>query len=233
MSCFFNSSDTQGLQGVINTAQSITWERRKITGQTLSRGGRTRISSIASAVPWNFTVKPRPRMKYSQTRELLESLDSIDLTTPTTINIGSNNTNLSYITEYQGEWSDSQLAQMTFTSHSGLNFTLDVSSVTAKNVGDVVFRKGDFIQPGAPVGDSYRYPYTVTNTVTWSSGGTIVVPVNRPFITDANGDPTNRPLSIGSDVTWSVVMTSKPSYRISGYDILDFTDDFRFIEVIA
>jgi hypothetical protein len=58
------------------------------------------------------------------------------------------------------------------------------------------------------------------------------VPVNRPFITDANGNPTNQSLSIGSDVTWSVVMTSKPSYRISGYDILDFTEDFRFIEVI-
>jgi hypothetical protein len=171
-------------------------------------------------------------MKYSQTRELLESLDSIDLTTPTTINIGSTNTNLSYITQYQGEWSDSQLNQMTFSSQSGLNFTLDVSSVSGKNVGDVVFRKGDFIQPGAPVGDSYRYPYTVTDTVTWSAGGTIVVPVNRPFITDANGNPTNQSLSIGSDVTWSVVMTSKPSYRISGYDILDFTDDFRFIEVI-
>ena len=233
MSCFYNASDTQGLQGVINTAQSITWERRKITGQTTSRGGRTRISSIASAVPWNFIVKPRPRMKYSQTRELLESLDTIDLSIPTTINIGSTNTNLSYITEYQGVWTPAQLAQMTFTSHSGLNFTLDVSGVAGKNVGDVVFRKGDFIQPSAPVGDSYRYPYTVTSTVTWSSGGPITVPVNRPFIPDAEGNPIGRALTIGSDVTWSVVMVSKPSYRISGYDILDFTDDFRFVEVIA
>ncbi len=233
MSCFYNANDTQGLQGVINTAQSITWERRKITGHTMSRGGRTRISSIASAVPWNFTVKARPRMKYSQTRELIESLDTLDLSIPTTINIGSNNTNLSYITEYQGVWTPAQLDQITFTSQSGLNFTLDVSGVANKNVGDVVFRKGDFIQPGAPIGDSYRYPYTVTDTVTWSSGGTITVPVNRPFITDAQGDPTGRSLTFGSDVTWSVVMVSKPSYRISGYDILDFTDDFRFVEVIV
>ena len=232
MSCFYNPSDYQGLQGVINTAQSITWERRKVTGQTQSRGGRTRISSIASAVPWNFTVKPRPRMKYSQTRELIESLDTIDLTTPTTINIGSTNTNLSYITQYQGVWTPSQLSQITFSSHSGLEFTLDVSSVTGKNVGDVVFRKGDFIQPGAPVNDSYRYPYTVTSTVVWNSGTTIDVPVNRPFITDPDGNPTGQSLSIGSDVTWSVVLVSKPAYRISGYDILDFTDDFRFIEVI-
>ncbi|MCP4830934.1 MAG: hypothetical protein GY886_01825 [Gammaproteobacteria bacterium] len=233
MSCFYNANDTQGLQGVINTAQSITWERRKITGQTMSRSGRTRISSIASAVPWNFTVKPRPRMKYSQTRELLESLDTLDLSIPTTINIGANNTNLSYITEYQGVWTPAQLDQITFTSPSGLNFTLDVSGVPNKTFGDVVFRKGDFIQPGAPITGSYRYPYTVTDTVTWSSGGTITVPVNRPFIPDAQGNPTGRSLTFGSDVTWSVVMVSKPSYRISGYDILDFTDDFRFVEVIV
>ena len=232
MSFYNQASDTQGLQGVINNAQSITWERRKITGQTMSRGGRTRISSIASAVPWSFTIKPRPRMVYSQMRSLIESLDTIDMTTPTTINIGLTNTNLSYVTQYQGAWTTSQLTAMTFTSQSGLNFTMDVSSVTGKNVGDIVFEKGDFIQPKAAPGDSYRYPYTVTDTVTWSAGNTLIVPVHRPFIIDPDGDPFNRILTIGSDVTWSVVLTSKPSYRISGFDVLDFTDDFRCIEVI-
>lgn len=216
------------LQSIIDSAQSIQIVRRKLAGQTVSRSGHLKVSSVASAVPFQFTVKFRPGLKYSTNRALLEEIDRLDRVLTENVDIGNSNTGLSYITEYQGELSLGQLGQITVSSGSNLTLTLNVSAVTGATATDVVFRAGDFVQ----IASGYKYPYTVTDTVLKGSGSTIDVPISRPFIDQSGFTEAGKGILVGPDVSWQVIMTKKPSYTILPYDIVEFNSDFELVEVV-
>jgi hypothetical protein len=217
------------IQTIIDNAVTITFDRRKVVGQTVSRSGKVKIGSIASHVPWVMSIEMHPGLRYSTNRALTEEIDRLDRVFTETINIGNTNPQLSYITQYQGDFTPTQISQMEVFSASALEMVFDMANVVGDVPADVVFKKGDFVS----VAGGYKYPYTVTADVTRGATSTITVPINRPFITDTTfGTVVGSAPIVGSDVTWNLVMTKKPSYAVVPYDRLEFNGVFELVEVI-
>lgn len=215
------------LQTIINNAVSIQIDRRKLAGQTISRSGQVRISSVASNIPWSFVVQMHPALKYSTNRALVEQIDYLDRVFTETINIGNSNPGLAYITQYQGDLSSSQINAITVTGYNALLLELNVSAIGGLPA-DYIFRRGDYLQ----LDGVYKYPYTTTADVQRGSSSTVLVPLNRPFIPQSGYITVGAGIQVGPDVTWNVVMSKKPGYQIAPHDRLEFLDSFELVEVI-
>lgn len=215
------------IQTIIDNAVSIEFIRRKLAGQTVSRSGQVKIASVANNVPWQFIVEPRPGMRWSESRELIEEIDKLDRVFIEVVDIGNTNPGLEYITSYQGELSGTNLSSITVSSAANLTITLDVSNVGVSGT-TVCFEPGDLIQ----LSGNYKYPYTVTSQVLRGSGSTIDVPINRPFIDQDGYTEVGANIIVGKFVTWQVVMTKKPSYRVIPGGFLEWTGPFELVEVI-
>jgi hypothetical protein len=182
---------------------------------------------VASNVPWQMVIDMHAGMKYSTNRNMLEELDRVDRVQTTTINIGSTNTGIAYLTEYQGDLSAGQLNSITVASANVLTVTMNVSAVSA-STGSYVFRKGDYWMPTG----AYKYPYTVTADVQRGSGSTISVPINRPFIAQTGYTLAGAGIDVGKDVTWNMLVTKKPSYAVVPHDRIAWDGSFEIVEVI-
>lgn len=214
------------LQTIIDNAVSIEFIRRKLAGQSVSRSGQVKIASVANNVPWQMIVEPRPGMRYADYRDLVEEIDRLDRVFLEVVDIGNSNPGLAYITEYQGTLTGTELSTITVASASALTITLNVSGFTGGT--KVVFEPGDLIQ----LGGNYKYPYTVTSRVLRGSGSTVQVPINRPFIDQAGYTEVGASILVGKNVTWQMVMTKKPSYRVIPGGFLEWSDNFELVEVI-
>ena len=214
------------LQTIIDNAVSIEFVRRKLAGQSVSRSGQVKIASVANSMPWQMIVEPRPGMRYADYRSLTEEIDRLDRVFIEVVDIGNTNPRLSYITEYQGTLTGAELSTITVASASALTITLNVNSFTGSN--KVVFEPGDFIQ----LAGNYKYPYTVTSRVLRGSGSTVEVPISRPFIDQAGYTEVGAGILVGKNVTWQMVMTKKPSYRVIPGGFLEWADVFELVEVI-
>jgi hypothetical protein len=214
------------LQTIIDNAVSIEFVRRKLAGQSISRSGQIKIASVANNVPWQMIVEPRPGMKYADYRDLTEEIDRLDRVFIEVVNIGNTNPGINYITNYQGTLTVAELSTITVASANALTITLNVNSFTGSS--KVVFEPGDFIQ----LAGNYKYPYTVTSRVLRGSGSTVAVPINRPFIDQAGYTEVGAGILVGKNVTWQMVMTKKPSYRVIPGGYLEWTDNFELAEVI-
>ena len=211
------------IQTIVNNASSITIDRHKTSGQTISRSGLLRTAELASNVPWLFTVEMHNGLAYSTNRAVTEEIDRLDRTIEETINIGSTNTGLAYITTYQG---GATLTSATINSVSGSNIYLNCSTISGSGF---IFRKGDYIQPAS----SYRYPYTVTADVAYSTSSNVTIPVHRPVISQTAYTFAGKSIVVGSNVTWRVKMLKKPTYTIVPYDRIQWDSGFQLIEVIT
>jgi hypothetical protein len=202
----------------------------------LTRNGVLRTTSLASYQPWSFTVTFPGSLKYSQNRELLRDIDTLDRITEETINIGNTNSNLSWITRYQGNANNTSLNSITCISSSSdeSNLYLNCSSVTGST--GYLFRKGDFVQPKGNTG-GYRYTYQVTSDITLASAAgssNVRIPVHRDVYSQIPYGVTIGGAGIkwGSNVSFPVKMLQKPSYTILPYDRVTFDSEFQLIEVI-
>jgi len=209
------------LQTIIDNATFISFDQKKIAGQSMSRSGRLLTSEFATSVPFKFTVGMHEGLAYSTNRDLISSLNTLDITVEENIDIGSTNAGMSYITNALG---DGFTGSLSATSASGS--TLVVNTSSASGSGNL-FKKGDLIS----LGSSYRYPYFVTADVAWS-GSSVNVPLHRPFIAQDGYTVSGKAILIGKDVTWNVKMVNKPTYSVVPYDRVVFNTDFELIEVI-
>ena len=216
------------IQTIIDNAVNINIDRRKLAGQTVSRSGHVKVASVASSIPWVFTVNMHNATQYSTNRALFESIDQLDRVFEEQIDIGSTNTGLAYITQYQGTLDPTQIGQITVASADALEMVLDMSAVVGELSGDYVVKKGDYIQ----LSGVYRYPYTATADVLRGSATTVTVPINRPFIEQGSYTTIGANVVMGSDCTWKVVMSAKPSYTIVPHDRGVFNGAFELVEVI-
>jgi hypothetical protein len=211
------------LQTIIDNAQFITIDSRKVIGQTISRSGRIKSAEVISAVPYRLTVGMHSGLKYSENRALLQDLATADRNVESTIDIGSTNTGLSYVTAYQGD--STGIAGVTCVSASGNTLTVNAS---AAGTGTYLFKKGDFIQPGT----SYRYPYQVTADVAHTTSSSVAVSIHRPFIEQSGYTLSGKSLLSGTNVTFRVIMLKKPSFSVVPHDRIEFDTDFDLLEVI-
>ena len=214
------------LQTIINNASDITIDRRKGASTVITRSGHVKTAERLPSV-YSFTINIPDSLTYSTNRSLLEELDRLDKTIEEEINIGTSNTGLAYITQYQGNLTPTQIGQITVTSATGGNIVLNTTSVTGSPTGDI-FKKGDYIQ----LDTNYRYPYTVTSDVAYS-GSSVTVPIHRGFIEQSGYTVSGKGINVGSDVTWRVKALENPTYSIIPHDRISFNGSFRLVEIIT
>lgn len=218
------------LQSIINSAGSITIDKRKVTSSVLTRSGVLRTTAFLGHQPYFFTVKFDASLKYSTNRGLLEDIDKLDRVTEEIVNIGSTNTNLEYITRYQGNIAANAISTITVNSVADFgNLYLNCSSIGAGS--GYLFKKGDFIQPKGNT-NVYRYTYQVTSDVAYSTSSNVAIPVHRRLFEQPGQTYIGGGIRVGKDVTWPVKMLQKPNYTILPYDRVVFDGDFQLVEVM-
>jgi hypothetical protein len=158
----------------------------------------------------------------------LENLDLVDRAITQTVDVGLSNQKLSYLTRYQGQLGTAQRAELVFQSANILEIT--ISLPTGLPDGTVVFRNGDFIS----LDTDYKYPYTVVGDALTTSANqsTITLNINRPFIQQSDYNPVGKTLRTGSEVTWNMVITTRPSYTIESGGWISWSGNFELTEVI-
>lgn len=196
-----------GLQGIINVAESIEIDRRKVVGVQYSRSEIVKVSSTPTRNPWKFTVKVSAGLPYSDARALLASIDNLDRSTPDVISFG-NNANLAWITRYQGDMTALQVSAITVQSFVGNQLVL--TGLPATTSTNYLFKSGDYIQIGA--GTTHPFPFTVVGDVQRGSESTVTITTHRPnFIST---EVTNLGIQVGKDVSFKMLCTNMPTYRL-------------------
>lgn len=208
------------LQTIIDTAQKIVFDRRKVVGQTISRSQRIKSAVRNTANPLVLTVTPSALFSYDTARDMVEGVMASDRYTEFQIKLG-NNTRTAYLNEYRGELTPAERAAMTIT-----NFTLNsVTIATTASTTTTVLKAGDWIQPA-----NSRYPYIVTADVK-GNGTVATATVHRNLITSENTTVTGTML-IGTDTTMRVLIADLPTYEVGLYKFLSWSGDFQLVEKI-
>ncbi len=103
------------IQNIIDKAQQIEIDRRKIVGQTVSRSQRIKTTERSTAQPWRFKVTPPGALSWNSSRAFIEVIDLNDRVAEYTISL-NNNSNMNYITQYQGELSSTMTNALSISS---------------------------------------------------------------------------------------------------------------------
>jgi hypothetical protein len=212
------------IQNIIDKAQQIEIDRRRIVAQTISRSQRIKTSERSTAQPWRFKVTPPGALKYADSRGILEVIDLGDRVTEYEISL-SNTTGMQYITEYRGSLTTGQRNSLTIDTVS--TNTITITNLPSVSSSTVMFAVGDYIQPS-----NSRYPYTVTATCLRGLNTTTTVVVHRNIITSEGITLAGQGLDIGNSVTWRVVVSGLPSYQLIPNRLVQYTGDFELIEKI-
>jgi len=213
------------IQIIVNGAQQIEIDRRRMVGQSITRSQRIKTAERSTAQPWKFKVTPPASMSWADSRGFIEVINMADRVTATTVSIG-NNTGLSYVTEYQGEMTPAEIAALTVSTAT--TSTLVLSTLPATTATTVLFAAGDIIQP-----INSLYPYAVTQTVLRGASSTVAVPLNRNIITSEALDLSGDGVLVGNSATWQLVVAGLPTYTLVPGRRVQYTGDFELIEKVV
>jgi hypothetical protein len=215
------------LQTIIDNATYLDIDIRKQSGSTLSRSGHYKTADRNVNV-YSFKVGMHEGLTYSTNRGVIQDIYTTGATNESNISL-NNNSNMNYLTAYQGDIAGAQLNNITVNGVFGAEIYVDCSGATGSGN---LFEKGDFIQPKGNT-DTYRYPYQVTSDVAFSTGSNITIPVHRPVLSQSGVALTSGGIKVGNDVRWHVKMLTLPQYSVVPHDRIAFSDDFTLIEVIT
>jgi len=218
------------IQKVIDNAGFITINKRKGVGQTISRSGHVKTALQQQSI-YRFTISVPDGLKYSENRDFLEDLDTLDVITEANVDIGSTNSGLSYLTAYQGDTPANERANITIVGADNSELYANTIPIT-NQPSQLLFKKGDFIQPEGNT-STYRYPYQVTADVTALSVANAVIPVHRPILSQDGVALTSGGFRIGNDVRFNVKAMVMPVYNVIPYDLISFDGNFELMEVIT
>lgn len=224
-----------GLQNIVDKASALTIDRRKVVGVQITRNEIPRTSLTPTKQPWRFTLTMPNSLRYYNSRDILEALDTIDRYTPQTITF-SNNPCLSWIFRYQGFMNNAQISGITVQSFIGNQLIL--TGLPAVGAGTILFEPNDLIQIGA-----YTYPFTSTTQILRGGAATVTVTTNRPNIISSS--VVGAGLIVGNGCTFNMFCPNMPTYKLvpGGYvqsggttvnnALIEFSDDFELYEFVG
>jgi hypothetical protein len=224
-----------GLQTIINNANALTIDRRKVVGVQITRNEIPRTSLTPTKQPWRFKLTMPSSLYYYNNRDLLEALDTIDRYTPQTVTF-SNNACLSWIFRYQGAMSAGQISAITVSSFVGNQLVL--GNLPTVSAGTILFAPNDLIQIGA-----YTYPFTSTTQITRGGSSTVTITTNRPNIISSS--VVGSSITVGNGCTFNMFCPNMPTYKLipGGYvksgsstlnnALIEFSDDFELYEWVG
>lgn len=243
-------------QYAIDNATSLQISYQDITNGTISRNGNITQGTVYGVRPYTIECSIPPYLDATDedVRGLIAHLDKNALVNAESINIGSTNTGLSYITEYKGNATTTALNDLTLgpggrpgqANYAGQPGTVTPSITTltlAQTTGliessAVYFKTGDFIQLNNTTDERvYQVAADVLGTGFYA-GSLIDVPLNRVYNTLSPFDtfPTlgTPEVLIGSNVNFTVHLINKPRYTLTpggpNNVMCQFQDNFVFAE---
>lgn len=202
------------LNQILAISEFVSINDQRFVGQVVSRNQRMFTSEIMTVVPFVFTFRPMNYLRYSQSRELLNSLRIPDKSLEQYLNFGT--TGWKNYIEYQGELTNVQIPACQWQTTSAAK-TLILGNLPTVSSSTIIVKVGDFCQVG-------RYSYIATETVLRGSGSTVIIPVHRGLI-----DPVTAPInavigeygttvamggSFYTGITFPVILRSYPSYTL-------------------
>lgn len=193
-----------GLQNIIDGANGLRIDRRKVVGIQYTRNQIPRVSQTPTKNPWQFTLDMPSSYRYSDARALMEALDKLDRITPQVITFG-NNSKLSWIFRYQGEMNSGQISALTVNSYVGDQLTL--SGLPSVGASVILFEPNDLIQIG-----TFPYPVTSVNQVLRGSAGTVTFTVSRPNIISSS--VVGYGLTVGNQCQFNMFCPNMPTYKL-------------------
>ena len=222
------------IQNIINRAQQIELDRRRVVGQSISRSQRVKTSERSTSQPWKFKVTPPGSLSWADSRGFIEVINLQDRVEEYQITLAGS-AGLNYITEYQGGFNSTQTNTMTIASVSTASMVLTNLPDLGDNIrhneyvltSTVVLSVGDLVQPA-----NSRYPYAVTSTVLRGSTTTVTVSLNRPIVTSEDITLTGENVLVGNQVTWRVLVSGLPTYKLIPGRRVQYTGDFELIEKV-
>lgn len=196
-----------GLQNIIDGANGLNIDRRKMVGIQYTRNEIPRVSQTPTKNPWKFTLDMPSSYRYSEARSLMEALDRLDRITPQVVTF-SNNPAFSWMFKYQGSMSSGQIAGLTVTSFIGDQLILGGLPTVAS--GTILFKANDLIQIGSS--GVHPYPFTVVNQVTRGTGSTVTLTLSRPNI--LTGTLTGLGVIVGNSCEFNMFCPNMPTYKL-------------------
>jgi len=212
------------VQNIIDKAQQIEIDRRRMIGQTMSRSQRIKTAERATAQPWKFKITPPGSLPWTASRGFIEVINLNDRAAEYQISL-SNSVGTRYITSYMGELTQGQLNALEIQSVGTSSFV--ITGLPSVSSSTVVFAKGDLIQP-----ENSRYPYAVVNTVVRGLTTTTSVTLHRPIITSEGVTLSGQGLAVGNSCTWRVIVSGLPTFQLIPMQQVQYTGDFELIERI-
>jgi hypothetical protein len=210
------------LQTIINNADTVKINRRRMVGIQMSRNEIAYTSETPTRNPWQLTVKVSKLFRYEQARAMLESIDYLDRDIPETITF-SDNAGLNFMFAYQGELT-AELANIEVDSFVGNQLT--ITTLGSISSGDLIYARGDFIQI-----DGHPYPFTVVDNLYRNADPTQTLTTHRPnFIT---ADVAGQGIVVGNDVDFRVICPNMPTYTIrpgGSTALVEFDTEFQLYE---
>lgn len=224
-----------GLQTIINKCNGLTMDRRQVVGLQFTRNEVPRTSLTPTYNPWKFTLDMPASLRYSENRDLIETLDTLDRYTPQVITF-SDNPCISWIFRYQGTMSTSQINGITVSDFTGDQ--LELTNLPAIASTRVLFAQNDLIQIG-----NHTFPFTSTTNVTRGTGATVTVTTSRPNI--ITGSVVGDGITVGSDCDFYMFCPNMPVYKLVpgaplyngttriNNALLEFSEPFELYEWVA
>jgi len=196
-----------GLQTIIDNCNGMEINRRKVVGIQITRNEIPRVSTTPTKNPWKFSLDMPSSFSYSDARQLMEALDTLDRTGYEDITF-SNNSCLNWIFKYQGTLAQSQLAGLVVNDFTGNTLTLgNLPPIAATRV---MFEPNDLIQI-----NGFPYPFTSTTQVIRGSGSTVTVTTHRPnIITGGSATVAGRSLIVGNACQFRLFCPNMPVYKL-------------------
>ena len=212
-----------GLQSIINLAETITIDRRRVLGVQYTRSEVAKTNETVTRNTWKFNITVPAMLEYSKNRDLFEDIDRLDRQYPQVVSFSSS-TGLSYMLDYQGDMSSSDVSGVTVQSWTGTVLTLN--NLPGINPTQYMFRKGDFIQVA-------NYPYPVTSQYDVLRGGasTVVVTTHRPNFIGTGTN--NKHIVVGNAVQFNMFCNNMPTYKMNpggSTALVTFSGPFQFYE---
>ena len=211
------------LQTIIDNATYIDMDIREQAGSTLSRSGHYKTADRNVNI-YSFKIGMHEGLTYSTNRGIIQDIYTTGTTNEANISL-NNNSGMEYLTAYQGDITPAELNNVVLNNISGSTIYIDTTSVSGSGN---IFKKGDYIQPAS----GYRYPYQVTADVAHTTSSSVSIPLSRPFIPQDSYTLSGKGIVVGSACTWKVKMLTKPKYSVIPGDLLEFDNDFEFLEFI-
>jgi len=224
------------LQTIIDNCNGMTINRRKVTGQQITRNSIPRVSTTPTKNPWTMELDMPTSFQYNNARALMESVDTLDRTGYEDVTF-SNNAKLNWIYRYQGTFALSQLNVLTVSSFVGNQLVL--SGLPAVTSNRILFEPNDLIQIAG-----FPYPFTSTTRVTRGTGVTVTVTTHRPNIITATVDTLN--IVVGNACTFRLFCPNMPVYKLIvggrqqsaggtlvGNALIEWSDAFQLYEYVG